>query len=190
MFVATGAYDIFSRIQEHTDSAVRIFNPYELSPLTLEEVTDAINILSKKQKIEFEPVVLKKSYEVSEGNPYYIQVIAYNCFEEAQNNKITLSEFEKSFSTSLAFLSQREFRGMYENAANEERKILDIFLNSKSDILSFKEINENESIRSVPSKFLKTMTEKNLLIRKSRGKYKLRDKMFKEYLKNIHNNGT
>ena len=78
---------------------------------------------------------------------------------------------------------------MYENAANEERKILDIFIESDSDILSFKEINENESIRSVPSKFLKTMTEKNLIIKKSRGKYKLRDKMFKEYLKISHNNG-
>lgn len=44
MFVATGAYDIFSRIQEHTDSAVRIFDPYELKPLTLKELSDAINI--------------------------------------------------------------------------------------------------------------------------------------------------
>lgn len=189
MFVATGAYDIFSRIQEHTDSAVRIFDPYELKPLTLKELCDAITIPSKKQKIEFETQVLKKIYEISEGNPYYIQVIAYNCFEEAQNNKVTLSEFEKSFPTSLAFLSQREFRGMYENAANEERKILDIFINSDSDILTFKEINENKNIKSVPSKFLKTMTEKNLIVKKSRGKYKLRDKMFKEYLKNTQNNG-
>lgn len=189
MFVATGAYDIFSRIQEHTDSAVRIFDPYELKPLTLKECSDAINIPSKKQKIEFESKVLEKIYEISEGNPYYIQVIAYNCFEEAQDDKVTLSEFEKAFPTSLAFLSQREFRGMYENAANEERKILDIFISNDSDILSFKEINENESIRSVPSKFLKTMTEKNLIIKKSRGKYALRDKMFKEYLKISQNNG-
>ena len=187
MFVATGAYDIFSRIQEHTNSAVRIFDPYELRPLTLEEVNDAINIPSKKEKVVFELEVMKKIYEISEGNPYYLQVIAYNCFEEAMNNKVTLTEFEKAFPTALTFLSQCEFRGMYQNAANDERKILDIFIESDSEILSFKEINDNENIKYAPSKVLRTMTEKNLILKKSRGKYKLRDKMFKEYLKISHN---
>lgn len=185
MFVATGAYDIFSRIQEHTDSAVRIFDPYELRPLTPKEVAAAINIPSKKQGIEFEPEVLNKINEISEGNPYYIQVIAYNCFELAKNKKVTITQYKKAFPTALNFLSQREFRGMYENAANDERKILDIFIQSDSEILSFKEINDHENIKYAPSKVLRTMTEKNLLIKKSRGKYKLRDKMFKEYLKNI-----
>ena len=69
------------------------------------------------------PEVIEKIYEISEGNPYYVQVIAYNCFQEATNNEVKLPEFEKAFPTSLTFLSQREFRGMYENAANEERKI-------------------------------------------------------------------
>ncbi|MBZ2164468.1 ATP-binding protein [Methanobacterium spitsbergense] len=187
MFVATGAYDIFSRIQEHTDSAVRIFDPYELRPLTLEEVNDAINIPSKKENVTFTQEVIKRIYEISEGNPYYIQVIAHNCFQEANENRVTLVEFDKAFPTSLNFLSQREFRGMYENAANEEKKILDIFIESDSDILVYKEIKENENIKYEPSKVLKTMVEKNLILKKSRGKYKLRDKMFKEYLKKSNN---
>jgi len=33
MFVATGAHDIFLQIQDHLDSAVRIFEPYELKQL-------------------------------------------------------------------------------------------------------------------------------------------------------------
>ena len=36
-------------------------------------------------------------------------------------------------------------------------------------------------------KYLKNMIEKNLIIKKSRGKYKLRDKMFKEYLRKSNN---
>ncbi len=190
MFVATGSYDIFSRIQEHTDSAVRIFDPYELRPLTLNEVNDAINIPSQKENITFNQEVIRKIYEISEGNPYYLQIISYNCFQEAEDNGITLTEFEKAFPTSLNFLSQREFRGMYENAANEEKKILDIFIESESDILTYKEIKENKNIKSEPSKLLKTMVEKNLILKKSRGKYKLRDKMFKEYLKTSYTNNN
>lgn len=60
MFVATGSYDIFSRIQEHTDSAVRIFDPYELKPLTLDEVREAITIPSKNKGVSFTEDAIKK----------------------------------------------------------------------------------------------------------------------------------
>lgn len=183
MFVATGSYDIFSKIQEHTDSAVRIFDPYELRPLSLKEVQEAIMIPSKKEGVIFTGEVLNKIYAVSEGNPYYLQVISHNCFEEAVNNRVTMSEFEKAFPTALSFLAQREFRGMYERAANEEKKILAIMAENGSDVLSYKSIKENKNIKSEPSKVLSNMIGKNLILKEARGRYKLRDKMFKEYLK-------
>ena len=193
MFVATGSYDIFSRIQEHTDSAVRIFDPYELKPLSLNEVQEAITIPSKKEGISFTEDVIKRVYTVSEGNPYYLQVIAHNCFEEAVNNKVSILEFEKAFPTALSFLAQREFRGMYETASNEEKKILAIIVEGDSDVLTYKEIKENKNIKSEPSKVLRNMVGKNLILKETRGKYKLRDKMFREYLRALKpykENGT
>ncbi|MEN4019523.1 MAG: hypothetical protein PQ971_03060 [Methanobacterium sp.] len=193
MFVATGSYDIFSRIQEHTDSAVRLFDPYELMPLSLNEVREAITIPSKKEGVSFTEDVIKRIYTVSEGNPYYLQVIAHNCFEEAVNNKVSIIEFEKAFPTALSFLAQREFRSMYETASNEEKKILAIIAESSSDVLTYKEIKENENIKSEPSKVLRNMALKNLILKEARGKYKLRDKMFKEYLRTLKpykENGT
>lgn len=183
MFVATGSYDIFSRIQEHTDSAVRIFDPYELRPLSLNEVQEAITIPSKKEGVSFTGEVIKKIYIVSEGNPYYLQVISHNCFKEAVNNKVSMSEFEKAFPTALSFLAQREFRGMYEAAADEEKKILAIIAEANSDVLRYKEIKEH--VKSEPSKVLRNMVKKNLVLKQTRGKYKLRDKMFKEYLRTL-----
>jgi len=165
MFVATGSFDIFSKIQEHTDSAVRIFDPYELRPLSLNEVREAITIPSKKEGISFTEGVIKRIYTVSEGNPYYLQVVAHNCFEEAVNNKVNIAEFEKAFPTALTFLAQREFRGMYETAANEEKKILAIIAENNSDVLTYKEIKENKNIKSEPSKVLKNMTLKNLILK-------------------------
>jgi len=137
--------------------------------------------------------LIKRIYTVSEGNPYYLQVIAHNCFEEAVDNKVDIVEFEKAFPTALSFLAQREFRGMYEKAANEEKKILAILAENNSDVLTYKEIKENKSINSEPSKVLKNMVEKNLIIKEARGRYKLRDKMFREYLRTLKpykENGT
>jgi uncharacterized protein len=181
MFVATGSYDIFSKIQDVTDSAIRTFDPYELRPLSLDEVKDAVNIPSNKEGISFEDDVLERIYDVSEGNPYYVQVIAHNCFEKSINNKVSIIEFEKSFPNSLNFLAQREFRHMYEKASSEEKKILAMFSESNSNVLAYKEIKENR--KSQPSQVLQSMIKKNLLIKESRGKYKLRDKMFKDYLR-------
>jgi hypothetical protein len=72
---------------------------------------------------------------------------------------------------------------MYEKSSNEEKKMLAIFAESNSNVLVYTEIKENKNIKSEPSKLLRIMIEKNLIIKESRGKYKLRDRMFKEYLK-------
>ena len=72
---------------------------------------------------------------------------------------------------------------MYEKSSNEEKKMLAIFAESNSNVLVYTEIKENKNIKSETSKLLRIMIEKNLIIKESRGKYKLRDRMFKEYLK-------
>lgn len=193
MFVATGAHDIFSQIQDHLDSAVRIFEPYELKPLAMEELRDAIVIPAKNEGIEVSEEVIKQIYNTSEGIPYYMQVIAYNCFAEAIKNKIGIEEFEKSFPRSLDLLAQREFRGMYEKSTSEERKILGLIAECDKDVISYKEIKKGLNSKSEPSPWLRNMEGKNLIIKKSRGKYQLRDKMFKEYLRIIKpytQNGT
>lgn len=79
MFVATGSEDIFNKIQDKLDSAVPIFEPYLIGPLSYSEVCDAINIPIKKQNVVFEEDVLKEIYELSNGIPYYMQILAYSC---------------------------------------------------------------------------------------------------------------
>lgn len=193
MFVATGAHDIFLQIQDHLDSAVRIFEPYELKPLSIEELKDAIVIPADKESVKFDDEVIDLIYEISEGIPYYMQVIAYNCFADAVESKVGIAEFKKSFPRSLDLLAQREFRGMYEKSTNEERKILGLMAESDEEVLSYKEIKNGLGLKSEPSFWLETMVNKNLIIKKTRGKYHLRDRIFKEYLrilKPYKENGT
>lgn len=193
MFVATGAHDIFSQIQDHLDSAVRIFEPYELKTLSMDELKDAIIIPAENEGVEFSDEVIGMIYEFSEGIPYYMQVMAHNCFADTSNGKVGIEEFKKSFPRSLNLLAQREFRGMYEKSTNEEKKILGLMTESDKEFLSYKNIKEGLDLTSEPSYWLKTMLDKNLIIKRSRGKYRLRDRVFKAYLSTLkpyEGNGT
>ena len=189
MFVATGSEDIFYKIQDKLDSAVRIFEPYLIEPLSCEEVYEAINVPTKKHNITFEEDVLKEICELSNGIPYYMQILAYNCFEEVnEDNKVTMAEFKKASTHSLNILAQREFKLLFNKSSTEERKILCLMAESDETVLSYSYIKDNANLNSEPSALLKILINKNMVIKTSRGKYKLKSNLFKLYLQNLRLN--
>ena len=189
MFVATGSEDIFNKIQDKLDSAVRIFEPYLIGPLSYGEVCDAINIPAEEQSVFFEEDVLKEIYELSNGIPYYMQILAYSCFEENNDDdKVTMVEFEKASVYALNILAQREFKSLFSKSTTEERKILCLMAESDKTILSYSHIKENANLNSEPSALLKNLVNKNMIIKPSRGKYKLKNNLFKLYLQNLRIN--
>ena len=189
MFVATGSEDIFNKIQDKLDSAVRIFEPYLIGPLSYGEVCDAINIPAEEQSVFFEEDVLKEIYELSNGIPYYMQILAYSCFEESNDdNEVTMVEFEKASVYALNILAQREFKSLFSKSTTEERKILCLMAESDKTILSYSYIKENANLNSEPSALLKNLVNKNMIIKPSRGKYKLKNNLFKLYLQNLRIN--
>ena len=189
MFVATGSEDIFYKIQDKLDSAVRIFEPCLIGPLSYDEVCDAINIPLEELNVIFEEDVLKGIYELSNGIPYYMQILAYNCFEEVNEyNKVTMTEFEKASMLSLNILAQREFKVLFAKSTTEERKILCLMAESDETVLSYSYIKDNANLNSEPSPLLKNLIKKNMIVKPARGKYKLKNNLFKLYLQNLRIN--
>ena len=189
MFVATGSEDIFNKIQDKLDSAVRIFEPYLIGPLSYSEVCDAIIIPSEKQGVVFEEDVLKEIYGLSNGIPYYMQILAYSCFEESNDDdEVTMIEFKRASRYSLNILAQREFKALFSKSTAEERKILCLMAESDETILSYSYIKDNANLNSEPSALLKNLVNKNMIIKPSRGKYKLKSNLFKLYLQNLRIN--
>ena len=189
MFVATGSEDIFNKIQDKLDSAVRIFEPYLIGPLSYSEVCDAIIIPSEKQGVVFEEDVLKEIYGLSNGIPYYMQILAYSCFEESNDDdEVTMIEFKRASRYSLNILAQREFKALFSKSTAEERKILCLMAESDETILSYSYIKDNANLNSEPSALLKNLVNKNMIIKPSRGKYKLKNNLFKLYLQNLRIN--
>ena len=189
IFVAPASEDMFNKRQDKLDSAVRIFEPYLLGPLSYGEVYDAINIPTKEQNVAFEENVIKEIYELSNGIPYYMQILAYSCFEETnEDDKVTMDEFKKASVYSLNILAQREFKSLFSKSTTEERKILCLMAESNETILSYSYIKDNAHLNSEPSALLKSLINKNMIIKPARGKYKLKSNLFKLYLQNLRIN--
>ena len=168
---------------------MRIFEPYLIGPLSYSEVCEAITIPIKERNVAFEEEVIKEIYELSDGIPYYMQILAYSCFEETnEQNKVTIAEFKKASTYSLNILAQREFKVLFSKSTTEERKILCLMAESDETILSYSYIKDNAHLNSEPSASLKSLVNKNMIIKPSRGKYKLKNNLFKLYLQNLRIN--
>ena len=97
-------------------------------------------------------------------------------------------EFEKASVYALNILAQREFKSLFSKSTTEERKILCLMAESDKTILSYSYIKENANLNSEPSALLKNLVNKNMIIKPSRGKYKLKNNLFKLYLQNLRIN--
>ena len=160
-----------------------------IGPLSYGEVCDAINIPAEEQNVAFEENVLKEIYELSNGIPYYMQILAYSCFEESNDDdEVTMIEFKRASRYSLNILAQREFKALFSKSTAEERKILCLMAESDETILSYSYIKDNANLNSEPSALLKNLVNKNMIIKPSRGKYKLKSNLFKLYLQNLRIN--
>lgn len=56
---------------------------------------------------------------------------------------------------------------------------------SDETVLSYSYIKDNANLNSEPSALLKSLINKNMIIKPTRGKYKLKNNLFKLYLKNL-----
>lgn len=186
MFVATCSEDIFYKNQNRLDSIAEIFEPCLIEPLSYEELCKAINVPAKKQDVIFNDDVLKEIYELSNGIPYYMQILAYSCFEEVnEDNRITMAEFKKAIINALNILAQDEFRRLFKKSTAEERKIVYLMAVCSENVLSYSYIKDKVNLNSEPSSLLKNLVNKDILVKPSRGKYKLKNSLFKLYVRNL-----
>lgn len=59
---------------------------------------------------------------------------------------------------------------------------------SSENVLSYSYIKDNANLNSEPSALLKNLVNKNMIVKHSRGKYKLKNNLFKLYLQNLRIN--
>lgn len=180
MFVGTGSSRVFEELRSFDESSVRIFHPCEIGPLSPEEVKETIERSTEDIGVRFSEDAIGRIYELSRGNPYYVQILSYYSFEERKGREISVDSFNEGFLRALNELTLKEFRRMYEDLSPGSRKILAKMTESDSERLSYTKLQETG--RGVITTYLGELLNKEVIVRNGRGVYRIRDNLFAQYL--------
>lgn len=177
---------LFSEVRELQEPIVRFFEPHLLGSLSKEEVKEAV--LTPLENIEISSGVFNRIYNLSEGHPFYVQMLAHSAVVFSKKGSITLRTFEEGLTEALhSLVYSSKFGDVYRKASVNERYILKLL--SQED----RTLAHGEIIKRVSAEFglssgtvktvLKRLSDKGLVRIPSRGRYIIFNKLFGEAIK-------
>lgn len=184
MFVCSGNLDLFPEMYDLAEPFIRLFERFKLKQFDFEGTKEIIEKPMRIEKVQIQigEEVIKKIYEITEGHPYFITAIMHDVIKEIKEGRVDIREFKDIYPKITEHLASMRFQDDYNKATPTEREVL--FKIAKTNK---KEVSPSDiKVKSV-NKILERLTEKNLLIKISRGSYKLYHSLFREYLLSTKN---
>jgi len=181
IFVCSGNLDLFPEMYDLAEPFIRLFERFKLKQFDLNGTKEIIEkpLRVEKINIEIKEKVIEKIYNITEGHPYFITSIMHDVIKEVKEGEIDQNKFSSIYSRIMKHLASMRFQDDYNKATPTEREVL-----IKIAKVNKKEVSPSDiKVKSI-NKILERLTEKNLLIKISRGSYKLYHPLFKEHLLN------
>ena len=182
VFVLAGVPILEEKILKATP-ADRAFQQMELSALTSHEVTAILQNTAKDTKVRFQKDACELIAQDTHGMPYYVQFFGDKLFNLVETGTISTDFYAKKKSLVFEELSQTVFttrikdlqkRGLYADV------LLQLAFMDRQEGVSVSEISNR--IPTYPGPYIQDLETKGLIIRTSRGKYRVTDGLFKEWL--------
>ena len=171
----------------------------DLKPLSSLEIEKAIKAPLKNKNIIFLPEVLESIKEISQGIPFYIQLLSHHTFEHMKSERIKiagmkhLEKAKKDTVRQIEALPLTKFKILWNSVKDkEEGKILWIISKQPQSVSwnTIKEIyfgkfgGKEGTAKSSLKRLSENKYEGKIYIKKvSRGIYQILNPLFKEYIK-------
>lgn len=124
MIVVTGTPVLFEKMWEAHAPLVRFFEPLELGRLPEEAAREAVVKPLEGSGVRFEPEVVERIVRLSQGQPYYLQELAYHAFETAQDGMATVETFALAFERAFSTIAKAVFERRVASLSAGEQKLL------------------------------------------------------------------
>ena len=124
MIVVTGTPVLFEKMWEAHAPLVRFFEPLELGRLPEKAAREAVVKPLEGSGVRFEPEVVEQSVRLSQGQPYYLQELAYHAFETAQDGMATVETFALAFERAFSTIAKAVFERRVAGLSAGEQKLL------------------------------------------------------------------
>lgn len=167
----------FGAIRELAEPATRFYQKIYLKEFSINETKELFKKVRETSNITVETSVVEQIHRLSLGHPYFLCFIINSLMTMIREGVIDSLGFKQLWPAIFDRMGESKFSEDFSHITNGERK----FLLS----IAGEEVNELSptDVKKHPRVYFSRLTEKNLLRRIDRGKYKLYHPLFKEYLK-------
>jgi len=173
-------YDTSAKLYSPT---ARFFRRITLEEFTEQESAEAMTLpIREISDFSISKEAQAEIHRLSEGHPYILKAVCFSAFRELNGKgKLTPKKLSAIMPVIVDILGNDIFGPMLDRASEEEKKILFAFAKSKEDTLSFSEIQSRAKM-SKRGTHLTRLVEKEIVLRTSRGKYRLFHPLFKAFV--------
>lgn len=189
LFVLTSTPQGWDYFLDKHDPIGRFFRKRELiENLSKDDTIKIITETLKGTGVKFNKEIVGSIYSYTMGHPYELQVLCSNLYESQIKGLVSNEQWNTAFKTTLLDLGHDYFDSLYRKASDREEALLGLMCNGNSE-MTIKDMQESicEIDKSYPVKdvrlYIYRLVEKGLLRRMDKGKYRIIDNMFGEYLR-------
>lgn len=184
MFVVTGPANLYPEMRDKAEPFTRLFERFELEPFDMGGTRE---LVEKPLKVEKIPVsvsgeVTEKIHAITEGHPYFVTLVMRDLLNNIQKGDINERRFSELYPDLAAHFAKVKFDDDFAKATDSEKIVL-----RKMAGLRKEEIPLSEVGGRAQAKFLERLVGKELVIKVARGKYRLYNKLFGEYISKLRN---
>ena len=180
--VVTAPSLLFANIADYAEPVVRFFKRVDLAMFTFEEAKEAIEIRLKSvgSKIAISDKVVDSVVRATGGHPYLLMFVMHEMLNLTGDvGTINIEEYNRVWPRIEELLGRAIFANKFQSASPTERKLMIEIARKDLDVVSpgqFKGFKGG-------SRLFARLEEKELLVRRDRGRYSLFHPLFAKYLK-------
>lgn len=188
LFVLAATEEGWSNFLRKNHPIGRYFVPIlKIYPLLKEHSLQIIDETIKGTGVVFTPEVKEAVFDYTEGHPFQMQILCSYLYENQIMGKVTRNQLDSALSQTLDELGPIIIDPLYSSASEQEKIVLES-LSVSFKTYAFEEIlrvlkQKKIQIQKGPlSTMLSRLTEKGILLKMERGKYRIVNRLFNEFI--------
>lgn len=190
LFILATTNDGWSQFLTKNNPIGRYFVPIiKIAPLHEEQqVFQIIDETLRGTGVTFSAEIKQSVFDLTDGHPFQLQILCSYLYENQINGKVGLEQLDVALSQTLDELGPIILDPLYSPASGQEKKLLQI-MTADYRVYSFDEIvklavrQRTRISKGTVAAALARLNEKGLIVKLERGKYRLVNRLFNEFVR-------
>ncbi len=182
MFVIAGPMNLYPEIRDKAEPFTRLFERFDLEPFDVAGVRELIEkpLIVENIHLAIDENVISKICQITGGHPYFVTLAMRDILDHIKGDRLDLAQFNQLCPVLLEHFGRIKFKEDLNSITDAEKTVL-----LQMAVMDDGDISPSSLKGKGVTVLLERLVKKELVVKISRGKYRLYNPLFKEYLKQI-----